>query len=174
MPEIAFSDDARSALLRYRWPGNVRQLKNIIEQVALFEPGTQVSAAVLADYLPAGAASYTPVRPGSSADHTYEREREMLFNLIFNLRSRIDELTARVEGSADITPTVEVEPQVADHNMPVLSPLHPSFSSAVNETERQNIVDALRRNDGRRKATAQELNISERTLYRKIREYGLE
>jgi DNA-binding NtrC family response regulator len=174
MPEIAFSDDARSALLRYRWPGNVRQLKNIIEQVALFEPGTQVSAAVLADYLPAGAASYTPVRPGSSADHTYEREREMLFNLIFNLRSRIDELTARVEGSADITPTVEVEPQVADHNMPVLSPLHPSFSSAVNETERQNIIDALRRNDGRRKATAQELNISERTLYRKIREYGLE
>jgi DNA-binding NtrC family response regulator len=174
MPEIAFSDDARSALLRYRWPGNVRQLKNIIEQVALFEPGTQVSAAVLADYLPSGAASYTPTRPGSTADHTYDREREMLFNLIFNLRSRIDELQARLDGSPDITPTVEVEPTVSEHNMPVLSPLHASFSTNMNEAERQNIIDALRRNDGRRKATAQELNISERTLYRKIREYGLE
>jgi DNA-binding NtrC family response regulator len=58
--------------------------------------------------------------------------------------------------------------------MPVLSPLHTSFASSVNDVERQNIIDALRRNDGRRKATAQELNISERTLYRKIREYGLE
>jgi DNA-binding NtrC family response regulator len=177
MPEIAFSDDARSALLRYRWPGNVRQLKNIIEQVALFEPGTQVSAAVLAEYLPSGAAAYTPVRPGASSDHTYEREREMLFNMIFNLRTRIDELTSRVEGSAapaDITPTVEVEMPISDHNMPVLSPLHTSFASSVNDVERQNIIDALRRNDGRRKATAQELNISERTLYRKIREYGLE
>jgi DNA-binding NtrC family response regulator len=177
MPEIAFSDDARSALLRYRWPGNVRQLKNVIEQVALFEPGTQVSAAVLAEYIPAGAASYTPTRQGSTADHTYEREREMLFNLIFNLRTRIDELTARVEGStsaADITPTVEVETPLSDRNMPVLSPLHTSFAASVNDAERQNIIDALRRNDGRRKATAQELNISERTLYRKIREYGLE
>ncbi len=174
MPEIAFSDDARSALLRYRWPGNVRQLKNIIEQVALFEPGTQVSAAVLAEYLPSGAATYTPVRPGGNADHTYEREREMLFNMIFNLRTRIDELTSRMEGSADITPTVEVETPITDHNMPVLSPLHTSFSASVNDAERQNIIEALRRNDGRRKATAQELNISERTLYRKIREYGLE
>jgi DNA-binding NtrC family response regulator len=58
--------------------------------------------------------------------------------------------------------------------MPVLSPLHTSFASNVSDAERQNIIDALRRNDGRRKATAQELNISERTLYRKIREYGLE
>jgi DNA-binding NtrC family response regulator len=177
MPEIAFSDDARSALLRYRWPGNVRQLKNVIEQVALFEPGTQVSAAVLAEYIPAGAASYTPTRQGSSADHTYEREREMLFNLIFNLRTRIDELTARVEGTPatpDITPTVEVETSITDRNMPVLSPLHTTYATSVNDAERQNIIDALRRNDGRRKATAQELNISERTLYRKIREYGLE
>jgi DNA-binding NtrC family response regulator len=101
----------------------------------------------------------------------------MLFNLIFNLRTRIDELTARVEGTPatpDITPTVEVETSITDRNMPVLSPLHTTYATSVNDAERQNIIDALRRNDGRRKATAQELNISERTLYRKIREYGLE
>lgn len=194
-PEIAFGEEARSELLRYRWPGNVRQLKNVVEQVSLFEAGTTVSAETLEQYLPSGAASYTPARTtGGSGDHTYNSEREMLFNLIFTMRERIDELTTRLDSlqaEAETQHAVAVEidtPRPSNteeprstSNVPVLSTLHKISvpgtgqpSGSADNAERKAIAEALLRNDGRRKAAAAELNISERTLYRKIREYGLE
>ena len=176
-PEVTFDDSARITMLRYRWPGNVRQLKNVVEQVALFEAGHTVNAETLAQYLPSGSAEYTPARPGG--EHSYEREREMLFNMIFNLRNRIDELTARLDETP-LTDAVEVSQpsQPASAPMPHLpapllrdlKPLEPT----AQPDERAAIVEALRRADGRRKAAAEALGISERTLYRKIREYGIE
>ena len=176
-PEVTFDDSARITMLRYRWPGNVRQLKNVVEQVALFEAGHTVNAETLAQYLPSGSAEYTPARPGG--EHSYEREREMLFNMIFNLRNRIDELTARLDETP-LTDAVEVSQpsQPASAPMPHLpapllrdlKPLEPT----AQPDERAAIVAALRRADGRRKAAAEALGISERTLYRKIREYGIE
>ena len=194
MPAVTLDDDARQSLLRYRWPGNVRQLKNVVEQVALFEAGHEVSAHTLAQYLPLGAAAFTPSRP-AAADHSYEREREMLFNMIFNLRQRIDELQDRLDkgGATALTPdtVMDVETATADSatditpsSVPALTHPYPKLTvslgrdtakdSADSDPERRMIVEALNRNEGRRKATAIELGISERTLYRKLREYGLD
>ena len=176
-PEVTFDDSARITMLRYRWPGNVRQLKNVVEQVALFEAGHTVNAETLAQYLPSGSAEYTPARPGG--EHSYEREREMLFNMIFNLRNRIDELTARLDETP-LTDAVEVAQPATSPSSPMphlpapllrdLKPIEP----APGTDERAAIVEALQRADGRRKAAAEALGISERTLYRKIREYGIE
>lgn len=172
-PEVTFSEGARHAIMRYSWPGNVRQLKNIIDQVALFEAGTEVSEQTMSRYLPGNEALPTTREPGGS--NTYAREREMLFNLIFSLRTRIDELQTRLDGLdapavnarlPHLTDTVEV---IDVHDDSGVQP-----AATLEDNERRLISEALTRNDGRRKDAARELNISERTLYRKIKEYGLE
>ena len=94
---VEFSEGAREALLRYRWPGNVRQLKNVVEQMSVFEAGNTVSRDMLETYLPQSAGSYAPVpvgtaRGGRGADgdvsdpRSYASEREMLLNLILRLQ----------------------------------------------------------------------------------------
>lgn len=186
-PELTITEPARSLLQTYRWPGNVRQLKNIIEQLSLFEAGEPVSRERLQQYLPD--AVYTPaLAPQPEAGHTsYARERDMLFNLIFSLRSEVDDLRARLNGSTQ-APAAEPHllPHFAEQREATPPPFTPfteeatplpetaSTPRSLEETEREMIRESLERNGGRRKATARELNISERTLYRKIREYGLE
>ncbi len=192
MPEVTFSDDARGIIERYRWPGNVRQLKNVIDQMALFEAGSVITAETIESYLPT--LNTLPVRQqfagndNASSSPAYEREREMLFNMIFNLRQRIDELTARLDDNKPhieqprITPSFEVitahdEPGTDERNeMPIITQNLPTThaNATLAAGERELIRQALARNEGRRKNAAQELNISERTLYRKIKEYGLD
>lgn len=196
MPAITFGEEADESMRRYRWPGNVRQLKNVVEQLALFEAGAEITAETLKSYLPAIDSSYIPV---ATADlHDYGREREMLFGMIFNLQSRIDELQERLdsahqtrlskstllsdnsrhETAAESFPTSLVVRQDTTQNHTV--PSEVSYSEVVDvpetleEKEREAIKRALERNDGRRKAAAAELQISERTLYRKIKEYGMD
>lgn len=176
-PEVNFDESARNALLRYRWPGNVRQLKNVVEQVALFEAGNSINAEIVMQYLPSGSEAYTPARPGG--EHSYERERDMLFNMIFNLRNRIDELSSRI-AETPITDAVEVARPI-DVPRPVMNTLPAPIIRGVEQVvepiandERSTIIRALEAADGRRKAAAESLGISERTLYRKIREYGIE
>lgn len=196
MPAITFGEEADESMRRYRWPGNVRQLKNVVEQLALFEAGTEITAETLKSYLPAIDSSYIPA---ATADlHDYGREREMLFGMIFNLQSRIDELQERLdsahqtrlskstllsdnsrhETAAESFPTSLVVRQDTTQNHTV--PSEVSYSEVVDvpetleEKEREAIKRALERNDGRRKAAAAELQISERTLYRKIKEYGMD
>lgn len=189
MPEITFSEPARALLLSYRWPGNVRQLKNVVEQVALFDAGEEITATQLGGYLPADApssasGSMAPVRHTS----TYDTEREMLFNLIFRLQNEIKDLRQRLE-EIHTTPLQSANPlhlkpaeapsQVDEiktprRNLPSVIDVNPLEELTLAETEKETIRRALDRNDGRRKETARELNISERTLYRKIKEYGLE
>ncbi|MCM1066715.1 MAG: sigma-54 dependent transcriptional regulator [Muribaculaceae bacterium] len=200
VPEVSFSPDADDALRHYRWPGNVRQLKNVVEQVALFEGGKEVDESTLRSYLPDISASYMPVA-GSASAHSYEREREMLLGMVFKLRQRLDamqeqldKLENRDDGTAHIlgrTPVLE-EPNyptslVVCPRPPAELPAQPSapcsdtnYSEVLDtppsleDNERELIRRALDRNDGRRKAAAVELGISERTLYRKIKEYDLE
>lgn len=182
-PELELTPEAMSLLRSYRWPGNVRQLKNVVEQLALFEASEPVSADRLAGYLPSAVYAPAIVSTPSASDHDYAREREMLFNMIFSLRSEVDELRSRLD-SADPTPSqpAALIPQSALHR-PAAEPFIPFTEAAeapaetprsLEETEREMIRESLERNGGRRKATASELHISERTLYRKIREYGLE
>lgn len=214
VPSISFTESADDALRHYRWPGNVRQLKNVVEQVALFEAGRDVTDRILAEYIPDISASYVPAAIAPA--HSYEREREMLLGMIFKLQQRIDDLQQRIDNNAgemqtnifasksSIFPdehhdTPQYPTSLVIHNpadcmglkssapasVAVNNDDRPACSdvnySEISETpstledgEREMIRRALERNQGRRKAAAAELRISERTLYRKIKEYGLE
>ncbi len=211
MPAITFSERARDLMLHQFWPGNVRQLKNVVEQMALFESGQDISVEILSRYLPEVSTRFAPARVNRSGAGTYEQEREMLFNLIFRLRNEIDLLRSEIAGGEPVrepsqpvketnTRLVKFTPPVSDifsrHNSPdsmteesidtvvdVTEDITPTQVSGgddnnsrltLEDIERQTIVKALQRHEGRRKAAAAELRISERTLYRKIKEYGLE
>lgn len=215
LPAITFTEEARMALERFRWPGNVRQLKNVVEQIALFEAGHDVGSDVLREYLPATTFVTSPavVNHGRS----YDSEREMLMGLILNMQRRIETLEARV-GDSQAPATAAAELAVTKSITPIYPmtdigvretyvshpaaaesneyeefvnysedepPAHaPSSSTAAEATadapqtmqdrEREAIREALARNGGHRRAAAEELKISQRTLYRKIKEYGLE
>ena len=93
---VTFSDSGRAALSHYSWPGNVRQLKNVVEQIALFESGQTVGQETVGCYLPANATVYAPAL-AASPSRSYDNEREMIFNLIFRLQNQIDDLKSRLE-----------------------------------------------------------------------------
>lgn len=199
-PQVTFDEDARRQLLHYRWPGNVRQLKNVVEQIAIFEAGRTITPSDLTPYLPESVTSYVPALSQPSASGAYDREREMLFNMIFKLQREIDELKKQVDdgargvghlalggdaprAGAGVTSVVKYTEPVdaifgrgavhpAAHEVVDVTPTAPV--TTLEETEKELIRRALERNQGRRKVAAAELNISERTLYRKIKEYGLE
>ncbi|MDE6178435.1 MAG: sigma-54 dependent transcriptional regulator [Duncaniella sp.] len=197
MPQVSFDQSARAMLLAYRWPGNVRQLKNVVEQAALFEAGETLDASAMRRYLPVTdmglALSGTPAQ---SSGHSYEAEREMLLGMMVTLQQQIEHLKEAVEGRKDMPshPDIVDATPVAGMSLPVkynpfCSPypgprpgghgvvdvdVSPAAPATLEDTERETIMRALERNGGRRKQTAAELNISERTLYRKIKEYGLE
>ena len=202
--EVTFSEDAHRLLLAYHWPGNVRQLKSVIEQVALFESGNTVDAATLRLYMPDSRETALVVH--SQPNFDYNVEREQLFSLILSMKAEIEKLKSRIDGigtSSHVSSTVhelkrESNPMLEFSNnandLDVASPYHNMQHTphdlgrvdevaldvegetvkTLDETERETIETALRRNNGRRKLTAQELNISERTLYRKIKQYNLE
>lgn len=195
-PQITFSDSGRMAMMHYSWPGNVRQLKNVVEQIALFESGTTVDSEAVGRYMPANATVYSPTL-SESRSRSYDSEREMIFNMIFRLQGQIEELKNRIsEKPAKIVePFVDVDHDTSERqnettdvapvdvistalvnikNGPVIPSLAPAEPRSLEEEERQAIEAALERNSGRRKIAARELGISERTLYRKIKEYGLE
>lgn len=178
-PLPLFDAAARRELLAYSWPGNVRQLKNVVEQISLFEGGKDVTEQILRSYLtPAYAAhgdSDSATTSGLATAHSYERERDMLFNMIFTLRSRVEDLSARLENlSTGVVSPVEnvTEPK---RLLPIIASSEGETpTETMAEKEKRAIREALERHDGKRRAVAKELNIPERTLYRKIREYGLD
>jgi len=198
LPLISFTEEARLVMGRYRWPGNVRQLKNVVEQIALFEAGNDVGSDVLRSYLPDYASVTAPAI--IERQHSYEKEREMLMGMIARLQVRIDELEARVDGTtvADSAPTTTAltpffhsrkkeEPTFSEYSEYSDNSEYPETSENTETTdlptrtpqtledqEREAIRAALARNGGHRKAAAEELKISQRTLYRKIKDYGLE
>ena len=205
--EVTLTEDAQRQLKAYHWPGNVRQLKSVIEQVALFESGNTVDAATLNMYMPSSRETALTVQ--SQPNYDYNAEREQLFTLILSMRAEIEALKKRMDGAGptshvsstvhelqrDTNPLLDLGTGNSDIDM--TSPYHNmqhqhqpqdlgrvdevaamdiegEAVKTLDETERETIESALRRNNGRRKVTAQELNISERTLYRKIKQYNLE
>ena len=200
--EVTLTDDAQRLLKAYHWPGNVRQLKSVIEQVALFESGNTVDAATLRQYMPNTRETALTIQ--SQPNFDYNIEREQLFTLILSMRAEIEAIKKRLDSnspSTHITSTVhelkrDTNPLLDYGNdMGMSSPyrnmqrdsqdlghvddvaamdVEGETVKTLDETERETIESALRRNNGRRKLTAQELNISERTLYRKIKQYNLE
>ena len=204
--EVTLTDDAQRLLKSYHWPGNVRQLKSVIEQVALFESGNTVDAATLSQYMPSNRETALTVQ--SQPNFDYNVEREQLFTLILSMRAEIEALKRRMDGvgpSSHVSSTMSelkressklIDMSNSNADMGMASPYHNMQQQqpqdlgrvdevaamdvegetvkTLDETERETIESALRRNNGRRKVTAQELNISERTLYRKIKQYNLE
>ncbi len=188
---ITFSADARSAMLLYRWPGNVRQLKNVVEQLALFDAGSEISRQALVDLLPLH--SDTPGRDLPSQNgHTYEQDRELLWQTLLSLKGEISELraivgarTAESQHQSPLLPSAK--DLIADEGDVKVIPAHltdrsvfrnaddlPAAPRTIEEAEKLAITDALRRHNGDKKLAAEQLQISQRTLYRKIHDYGIE
>ncbi len=194
-PAITLSDDARRVLLHYSWPGNVRQLKNVMEQTSLFQAGMEVSADDLHRYLPSDTTGFAPAV--AHPEHSYAQEREILFNMIFRMQREIDSLRSQLSEqkpqhesplidmprslvAVNRTPDslrpapIDVDVSEVTTNEVELNPDSSIQSMTLEDTERETIRRVLEKHSGRRKAAAKELNISERTLYRKIKEYNLE
>ena len=231
IPRITLSDDAKSMLLKYKWPGNVRQLKNITEQMSVLCTKREITAADLQQFIPQDPESteLAPVSPAGA--HSYESEREILYKILYELRGNVSDLRREMStlrkqidnqrdingtmpryakqiptfaGHADKMPQTGSMTQIDMQTMPIdveaeeisdSTPVkfltnHRSNGFAtnadsvvemsdeknlnLNDIERQTIEKALERNNGNRKNAATELGISDRTLYRKIKQYGLE
>ncbi|MBR5736125.1 MAG: sigma-54-dependent Fis family transcriptional regulator [Bacteroidales bacterium] len=194
VPAIRLDEDAVRMLQKYRWPGNIRQLKSVAEQISILEKDRHIHAEVLQKYLPVDHEENVPVLTGSqSAD--YLSDRDIIFKILFQLRQEISDLKQRVEEvrpstmpvqskhPADIVidaiPSGEEQP-AEQQEFPTEEVQHeditpqPQTPVSLQDATRELIIQALKRNGGKRKATAEELGFSERTLYRKLKEYGLE
>lgn len=211
MPTIQLSPEAVKELLRYRWPGNIRQLRNIAEQISVVEQKREISAETLLSYLPEDKVSHLPATVSQSkAESDFASEREILYKVLFDMRNDLNDLKQLTfkliqEGN---TPKVQEENQTLIHkiygsevtyptdmNEPAMmllshdkAPSHVSkhgnydFAEEIQEEEPISLQDkeveliqkSLERHRGKRKEAAKELGISERTLYRKIKQYNIE
>ena len=200
MPAVQLTEDARNMLVSYPWPGNVRQLKNITEQISVIETHREINAAILQNYLPAQQMdNRLPMlfgARGNGGGKTFESEREILYQVLFDMRRDMTELKSLVNTlmaergepgyaptyPATTSPTINISPVIHTPSTP-LSHADDDIQDteeiveetlSLDEVEKEMIRKALERHHGRRKNAAKDLKISERTLYRKIKEYGLE
>ena len=201
MERIQLTDEAKQLLMHYKWPGNVRQLKNITEQMSVLSEKREIDLETISRFIPDDDNSTLPAPIATATDnHSYEKEREALFKVLFDLRQNVSDLRRELNGlrkQIDETNSITSQGQALSqqyvNNLEATHPERiesiPAAEDAVaeeisdtdfeqeslnlNEQERRNIIKALERNHGNRKKTAQELGISDRTLYRKINLYGL-
>lgn len=221
MPAIRLTEDAQRMLVAYSWPGNVRQLKNLTENMSVTAEEREINAEALSHYLPRESKHTQLVALAEKKEqHSFENEREILYQILFDLRRDVSELKRIVreqqttdesalhasrtetpnllfdhgaqvklakDAEADV-PYWDAE-EVNDEEVPSVfevlqspvlntSDLKPAMAAkqpqSLNEVERDTIAKTLELCNGRRKMAAEQLGISERTLYRKIKEYGLE
>ena len=188
MPAIALDEDARKMLEEHYWRGNVRQLKNVAEQISAIEESRTVTPQILARYINDGAAA-SPTLTGSARMDEMNSERELLYKILFDMRSDINDLKRMVadlhRGYASMSQGVAVEPRndvralLPSSNEEVYAESEVVVDVPVREMNksdivREQIIRALRRHGGSRRAAAAELFMSERTLYRKIKELNIE
>lgn len=203
MPPIRLTDDAVHMLVNYNWPGNIRQLKNITEQISVIESERTITGEILHHYLPDYTASNLPVLASTQKDDF--SERDILYKVLFDMKKELTEVKKLVvdilqsgggdisaeDKSAlirklyqDITPTtssdlpVHVKPaenfeESGNYQNDYQEHIEVEESLSLEDREKELIEKALEKHRGKRKYAAQDLGISERTLYRKIKEYGL-
>ena len=197
---LRLSPEAKKILVDYRWPGNIRQLKNVAEQMSAFESlsdarqSVDISADVMAKYIPKDRGVTLPVRTGDDdGERLSSADKEMIFRILYQLKADVDNLKAAVfgESGAQLPAAPKVLPSPHD-DTPIVTP-HETINvddyDTVNEVSGHTVADkplsiqevseelikaALKRNGGKRSAAAKELGISERTLYRKIKEFNID
>ena len=179
MPVITLDEGARQVLETYPWPGNIRQLKNVAEQISAVEESRNITADILKKYLPDYAPSSVPVfRPQAQGE--VNEERELLYKVLFDLRNDSSDVTALLPRNLPApvsTPTVHPMPvSFNDYSEPEEVIEEPAAREGLTKEQvlREAIIKALRRHGGKRREAAKDLFISERTLYRKIKELGID
>ena len=216
MPTIRLNEEAKALLVHYRWPGNIRQLRNVAEQISVLEKERDITADVLRSYLPAdasGANLPAVIQPGGR-DSDFSNEREILYKVLFDMKSDLNDLkkltlellkhdnsekvqeeneklirkiygeegeVVEEETAVSVLPVAQAEPEFpVPHKAPgttdkyhFAEEIEEEETLSLQEKEIELIKKALERNKGKRKAAAAELGISERTLYRKIKQYDL-
>ncbi|MAC95291.1 MAG: sigma-54-dependent Fis family transcriptional regulator [Flavobacteriales bacterium] len=222
MPSIRLSDSAKELLIKYRWPGNIRQLKNVTEQISVIEQDKYISAEVLKKYLPEQAGSSLPII--YSGEKEGLSEREILYKVLFEMKKDVNDLKHVVyqvlqngsetnksdvnsqayerlygqaaqanEGGIQLeqfapSKSMESNDQVSKskHFVPqeeseVEEEIYQEVeeeaedeSLSIAEAEKKLIIKALEKHNGKRKYAAEDLGVSERTLYRKIKEYDIQ
>ena len=199
---VQLEDDAKNLLINYSWPGNVRELKNIAEQISVLSQDKQVSGRELAKYLPEHV-NRLPVlvHTNGQGGHEFSNEREILYKLFFDMKKDVTELKRMflevLQNPNLVTQNPNLMNQLQDlktpeliqpMNQPVLQPVQPVLmhndgiheheeveeSLNIMDKEKELIIKALKKHRGKRKDAALDLGISERTLYRKLKEYDIE
>ena len=202
MPVIELAEEAKLMLENYRWPGNVRQLKNITEQISIIERNRKISTDSLRRYLPEGSFNELPVLYQGEIKESAYTERDLLYKVLFDMKKDIHDLKKIVadilqddktsihlaETNArifDQTDNVQVNLRPAEQAIPVNKDFHEDYEDPIQDSEvieeslslEKKEIDmirkALEKYSGKRKNAARELGISERTLYRKIKEYDI-
>ncbi|HDS06538.1 MAG TPA: sigma-54-dependent Fis family transcriptional regulator [Bacteroides sp.] len=208
MPSIRLQEDARQMLLNYEWPGNVRQLKNVTEQLSIIEQEREIPGAVLARYLPDYQRSRLPavIGRGMVSEEAFNSEREILYKVLFDMKNDMNDLKKLVLQMMEKT---EVSDALEPEHEGIIRKLYATVDNVPERPEKlvrpekqsdqkdddEDILDteeiveeslsledkeieliqkALEKHNGKRKYAAQDLGISERTLYRKIKEYNIE
>ena len=202
MDRVTLTDEAKQLLMKYKWPGNVRQLKNITEQISILSKERLITPEILLHFIPQDKEStqLAPIHREGSGDHSFENEREILYKILFELRGNVNDMRREVgelkkqleevRGDSKATSTphlapiptplqtvtpiapieVETEDAIAEE---YVEPEHEPESLNLSDLGRQMLEKALERNNGNRKKAAQELGISDRTLYRRLKQFGL-
>jgi transcriptional regulator with PAS, ATPase and Fis domain len=204
MPAIRLDNDAVQVLLNYNWPGNVRQLKNITEQISIIEKERIIDGKTLMHYIPVSTQSKLPALYHSVDEKTFSSEREILYQILFDMKKDMNDLKKLVH---DILQNEATIADVRDDNAQLIRKLYQSENGNyvpdqpvaprvnIKPVDHENIYDteefveeslsledkevemiqkALEKHKGKRKYAARELGISERTLYRKIKEYNID
>lgn len=201
IPKITLTEEARQIMLQYKWPGNVRQLKNITEQMSVLSEKREIDAETLLHFIPRDQDStQLATIPNGNGSPSYESEREILYKILYELRGNVSDLrrdlnnvrkqleeSRQLNGASGFQPAPIATPNLptGPDKQPIQTPLQQvedAVAEEISEPETLNLNDigkqlvekALERNHGNRKKAAQELGISDRTLYRRIKQYGLE
>ncbi len=194
MPPVRLDDEAKKMLMAYSWPGNVRQLKNITENLSVTCGNRDITPDILREYLPERRSNQlVAVNSRSDNNRSFENEREILYQILFDLRRDVNELkklvheghlhnesTAQKSGNAFtlLGHGFEKDTNTKEENSyceaEEVDAVEEGQTRSLEHTERELIRKTLSQTNGRRKVAAEKLGISERTLYRKIKEYGLE
>jgi len=212
MPTIRLEDDAVSLLLKYRWSGNIRQLRNVAEQISVLEQNRNISATTLSGYLPGAGSNLPAVIPSAKSQSDFSSEREILYKVLFDMKGDlndlkkltlelmqsgnhkevqeehqglIDKIYGNEENNTGFSepeqeafevleiPETAVKPPAEEDKYHFAEEIEEEETLSLQDKELELIKKALERNKGKRKAAASELGISERTLYRKIKQYDL-